>query len=140
MKKFHIVLFFSMLALCKDIKAQDTLATIQTIVANKSSYIGGSFSNLLNHLPLDVKYFFPGAGLPHNRYAETSTKFSFYFPTSSDKLNNIYPCIRIYWQAKQNRSQSLPLYNQAKGAWSSAVASHYGSAIISNIELVTGSY
>ncbi|MCB0710294.1 MAG: hypothetical protein KDC15_12990 [Chitinophagaceae bacterium] len=134
MKKLIFILVVSILLYAKSSSAQiDTSAVIQNIVNNKSQFIGQPFSILYNQLPIQIKYYFPWPNFNRNRYQEPSTSFSFYFPQNTGESFLTYPGLRIYWHPFLNRSQSVALYTQGRGAWTSAVALHYGSAIISDI-------
>ncbi len=67
---------------------------------------------------------------------EYYTIIAFNFPNHPSQLHLTYPRLRIYWATPLSRMSSLSLYGQTKGAWSSTIATHYGGAIISDIELV----
>lgn len=125
----------------KNTKAQstgvpDTLAYLQTIVANKANYIGQPFSVLKSHLQIELKYFHPRRGIVHDTNKETSTHFSFYFPQSADEMYLTYPCLVIYWQTPLNANQSFSLYNTNNGGgWTAAVANFYANGIIADIKV-----
>ncbi len=114
----------------------DTLAILQNIETNKSSYIGQPLSALTSQMPIQIKYFFPNAPRASNIYKEYYTVLAFNFPFNPSQLYLTYPHLRIYWTTPLNRMSSLSLHAQTKGAWSSTIATHYGGAIISDIELV----
>lgn len=136
MKKIIFIITLAFIVYSEGVKAQtDTLSILQNIITNKANYIGQPFSVLLNQLSLEIKYFSPSRANSNNRYKEPSTQFSFYFPWNPGELYRTRPCLRIYWQPYLNRTTSMSLFSQAKGAWSSAVASHYTSQIIQNIIL-----
>ena len=66
MKKIIIILFFVLIAFAKNAKAQtsgvpDTLAYLQSIVANKAQYIGQPFSVLKNSLKFNLLFVLPHA-------------------------------------------------------------------------------
>jgi hypothetical protein len=115
----------------------DTLAILQNIETNKSTYIGQPLSALTNQLPIQIKYFFPNAPKSANIYKEYFTVIAFNFPYNPSQLHLTYPQLWIYWSTPLNLMSSLSLYNQTKGAWSLTIASYYGSAVISDIKLVT---
>ncbi len=81
MKKIFIILILIITISAKDTYAQngvpDTLAYLQTIVDNKSNYIGQPFSALMNDLQIQIMNFIPFASIPHDKTKETSTSFSF---------------------------------------------------------------
>lgn len=138
MKKIILILSVILVANVGSLNAQnDTLAILQSIVANKSNYIGQSFSVLLNQLPIQVKFFAPNVPRSTTRNKENSTTIAFTFPYNPSQLHLTYPQLWIYWTTPLNRVVSNSLFIQTKGAWSSTIASHYGSAVISDIRLVT---
>ena len=60
MKK--IILIILIITVAKNVSAQlngvpDTLAYLQTIVANKAQYIGQPFSTLIDNLQIQIKHF-----------------------------------------------------------------------------------
>ena len=139
MKQILIIILLSV-SIAKETQAQvgvpDTLAYLQTIVANKSQYIGQPFSILLNNLQIQVKFFSPFASLPYNKYKETSTSFAFYFPQSTDDYYFSYPRLRVSWQSYLDANQSDILWkNNNGGGWTTAVANFYANAIISDIQI-----
>lgn len=114
----------------------DTLAYLQTIVANKANYIGQPFSALLNNLQIQIKYFHPIASIPYDVTKETSTSFAFYFPQTEDDMYLTYPCLNIYWQTPLNANQSFSLYNTNNGgSWTTAVSNFYANGIIADIKI-----
>ena len=110
----------------------------KNIVANKANYIGQPFSVFLAKMPIGIKYFEPSRGLPHNKNAEPSTQLLFYFPQNISELNKTFPKLEIVWEPILNRTTSASLFTQYRGAWSSLIASHYNSAVISDIIVITG--
>lgn len=114
----------------------DTLAYLQTIVANKAQYIGQPFSVLLNNLQIQIKYFSPFASIHHNKSKETSTLFSFYFPLSVADHYLSYPRLEIYWQPYLNAIQSNILFDNNNGGWVPTVVSYYTSGIIADIQIL----
>lgn len=138
MKKILIITFL-VITFAKETKAQgvpDTLVYLQTIVANKSQYVGHPFAILLNNLQIQVKFFFPFAKFSYDKTKETSTSFSFYFPQTSDDIYLTYPHLEIYWQIPLNANQSSLLYTQYRSVgWNSVVANFYANAIISDIQI-----
>ncbi len=140
MKKILIILVI-VIANTKNIDAQtygvpDTLTYLQNIVANKTQFIGHSFSTLYNSLQIQIKFFSPFASIAHDMTKETSTSFSFYFPQSEDEMYLSYPKLRISWQPYLDIGQSLILYkNNNGGGWSITVANFYANAIIADIQI-----
>lgn len=115
----------------------DTLAYLQSIVSNKSNFIGQPFSRLMDSLQIQIKFFSPNATIHYNKNKETSTAFSFYFPATSNDFYLIYPCLEIYWQSYVDINPSNTLYSSNNGGgWSAAVAAHYANAIIADIRVV----
>jgi hypothetical protein len=143
MKKIIVlIILFIGIAFSKQVNAQinsgvpDTLAYLQTIVANKVLYIGKPFSVLVDSLKIQIKFFSPFSGLSAHIDKETSTSFSFYFPQNADEIYLTYPCLDIIWQTPLNKPQSMLLYNQNPiGGWSAAVAAFYSTAIIAEIKV-----
>lgn len=140
MKKIFLILVFSTLAFLKNTRAQspvtDTLAYLQTIVANKSFFIGKPFSVLQDSLKIQIKFFSPFGSIPHDKRKETSTSFSFYFPLTPDDMWLTYPKLRISWSPYLNADQSDLLYGQNNGGgWSPNVASFYATGIIADIRI-----
>ncbi len=113
----------------------DTLAYLQTIVANKSQYIGQPFSSLLNSLQIQIKHFSPFGSIPHDKSKETSTSFAFYFSQSTDDHYLSYPRLKISWLPYLDNNQAHILYNQYDGHWVSAVAAYYSGGIIADIKV-----
>ena len=140
MKKIFFILLIITVVFAKNTNAQtgvpDTLAYLQTIVANKANYIGQPFSTLMNNLQIQIKYFCPFANIHYDKYKETSTRMAFYFPQTPDDLYLTYPKIEIYWQPYLNASQSDILFsNTGGGQWSTAVANFYANGIIADIQI-----
>lgn len=78
MKK--IILIILIITVAKNVSAQlngvpDTLAYLQTIVANKAQYIGQPFSTLIDNLQIQIKHFIPFASISYDKTKETSTSF-----------------------------------------------------------------
>jgi len=142
MKKTLFILFFFFSTFVKNAVAQssvvpDTLAYLQSIVANKSKYIGKPFSVVLNSLQIQIKYFSPRENIHYDKYKETSTLFSFYFPQNSEEIYLIYPGLEIYWKPYLNAVQSELLYSQCQSVgWSPSVEAFYKNAIISDIKVL----
>ena len=135
MKKIFFIGFIFIIAITSKVKAQpniDTLAVLQTIVANKANYIGQPFSVLLSQLPISIKYFLP---IPraNKRYEERHTSFSFYY---SQDANRMYPSLEIDWQVPLNQTLSYSLWTQTSGAWTSVHSAHYANGIIKDIAVV----
>ncbi len=126
----------------KNVNAQntgvpDTLAYLQTIVANKSQYIGQPFSVLQNSLQIQIKFFQPFAAIHHDKTKETSTSFAFYFPSDADELYLTFPKLEIYWQVPLNIAQSdnIRSVNNNRGQWNAASANFYANGIIADIKV-----
>ncbi|MFT3910927.1 MAG: hypothetical protein QM737_16025 [Ferruginibacter sp.] len=141
MKKFLFIIIFFLSAFIKNADAQtsgvpDTLAYLQTIVANKSQYIGQPFSVLLNSLQIQIKFFTPLGNIPHDKTKETSTHFGFHFPQNANEIYLTYPGLKISWQPCLDNISSHSLYNQYNGAWVSAVLSYYSNGIIADIQII----
>lgn len=138
MKKILVITFITLLSLAKDTKAQtgvpDTLAYLQTIVANKAQYIGQPLSTLLSDLQIQIKHFSRNTDIVYDISKETSTSFGWYFPQNADEIYLTYPRLRISWQTPLNAYQSGILYtNNNGGWWSTAVYDFYKNGIISDI-------
>lgn len=139
MKKYIFIILVFFFAFTKNAKAQvpDTLAYLQTIVANKANYIGQPFSVLANSLQIQIKYFFPYASIHHNKNKETSTSIAFYFPVTVNELYLTYPGLEICWQPYLNMHESniIRQTNTNRGQWNAAAAALYSTAIIADIRL-----
>ncbi len=139
MKKIFIIILFTFsikLVNAQTYGVPDTLAYLQTIVANKANYIGQPFSILMDSLKIEIKYFHLRRGIHYDISKETSTRFSFYFPETADDLYLAYPYLEIYWQVALNANQSNFLWrNNNGGSWSSAVAAFYANGIIKDIQI-----
>jgi hypothetical protein len=142
MKKifFIIILLFS--AFFKNADAQttgvpDTLAYLQTIVANKSQYIGQPFSSLLNNLQIQIKFFQPFGAIHHDKNKETSTSLAFYYPSNNDEHYLTFPKLEIYWSPYLNKNQSniIRQNNNNKGQWNSEAILFYSTGIIADIKI-----
>ncbi|MFZ4770082.1 MAG: hypothetical protein ACOYLO_07855 [Ferruginibacter sp.] len=140
MKTILFTILFCFSAFIKNADAQttgvpDTLAYLQTIVANKSQYIGQPFSVLLSNLQISIKFFSPFGSIPHDKTKETSTEFSFYFPQNANEIYLTYPSLRISWQPYLDNIHAHSLYNQYNGGWVPTVVSYYTSGIIADIQI-----
>ncbi|MBC7935737.1 MAG: hypothetical protein H7Y86_10345 [Rhizobacter sp.] len=137
MKKLFFLGLITILSITSKVKAQpniDTLAVLQTIVANKSSYIGQPFSVLLSQLPISIKYFLP---IPYaKRHEEKHTSFAFFYTSDAQQNYRMYPRFGILWQNPLNQSLSYSLWRQTSGAWTSTHSAHYANAIIGDIWIV----
>lgn len=138
-KIFSVLIVF---ALCMPkTKAQpagvpDTLAYLQTIVANKAKYIGQPLSLLLNHLQIEVKRFGPFGNIHHQKDKETSTSLGFYCPTGANDGYRLFPALRVFWNPYLNKSSSMWLFTQFGGCWASQVYNHYANAIVRDIDIL----
>ena len=139
MKKIFVILLIITVVFAKNTNAQtgvpDTLVYLQTIVANKTNYIGQPLSTLLNNLQIQIKYFSPFPSLPYDMTKETSTQFSFYFPQNEDEIYLTYPSLRISWQPYLDAAQSDILFGNTGGGWTTAVYDFYKNAIIADIQI-----
>lgn len=138
MKKIFVVVFFIITASVNKTNAQvpDTLVYLQSIVANKSQFIGRPFSVLMDSLKIQIKFFSPFGAIHYDKNKETSTSFAFYFPHTSDEMYLTYPKLEIYWQPYLNASQSDILWeNNNGGGWSPTVAAFYATGIIADIKV-----
>ena len=101
MKKILVIICITLLVFEKNTNAQsgvpDTLAYLQSIVANKAIYIGQPFSVLHRNLQVQIKFFQPFAAIHHDKTKETSTSFAFYFPSNADELYLTFPKLEMYW-------------------------------------------
>lgn len=113
----------------------DTLAYLQTLVANKNQFVGQPFSKLADSLKLQIKYFSPYGSLPHDMTKETSTTFAFYKPATSAEVYLIYPCFEIYWYPFMNAGQSETLFGYFGGGWNSNVKSFYSAGVVADIKI-----
>ncbi|HRD58836.1 MAG TPA: hypothetical protein PK504_12350 [Ferruginibacter sp.] len=142
MKKIFVIVSLLIVFHSKSVNAQsggvtDTLSYLQTIVANKAQYIGHPFSVLYNSLQIQVKFFSPFASIPYAKHKETSTSFSYYFPT--DSLNDFYltyPKLEIFWQTPLNANLSDVIWqNNNGGGWNTNSYNFYKDAIITNLKV-----
>lgn len=142
MKKLFLIILFGLFCFSKGTLAQigisDTLTYLKSIEANKSQYIGQPFSILLNTLQLDIKFFQPFATKPHDRFKETTTIFSFYFPNSNAEMYLASPSLTIIWETPLDINQSFQIFGigNNKGRWNTAALSYYSSSIIKNIVII----
>lgn len=140
--KRTLVILFLIIAFKKETKAQtygvpDTLAYLQSIVSNKSHFIGHSFSVLMDSLQIQIKHFSRNTDIVYDIRKETSTSFGWYFPQNPDEIYLTYPRLRISWQTPLNALQSGVLYsNNNGGGWTLEVLSFYANAIISDIQII----
>ena len=114
----------------------DTLAYLQTIVANKALYIGQPLSLLINHLQIDVKRFGPFSRIHHQMDKETSTSLGFYCPTGPNDRHRLFPALRIFWNPYLNAAFSESLFTQFGGCWAPQVYTHYSQAIVRDIDIL----
>lgn len=142
MKKILIILFFVIAGSIKNVNSQttgvpDTLAYLQSVVANKTQFIGHQFSTLLDSLKIQIKFFSPFSSIPYDKSKETSTSFSFYYPQNADEIYLTYPSLRISWQPylDANQSDVIRLNNNNRGRWNSESATFYATGIISDIQI-----
>ena len=131
-----ILMFFVSKAKAQTTGVPDTLAYLQTIVANKAQYIGQPFSLLINHLQIEVRRFGPSGNIHHNKDLETSTSFSFYCPTSTNDSYRLFPALRVMWNPYLNNSSSMSLFTLFGGCWAPQVYNHYANAIVRDIDIL----
>lgn len=140
MKRILILTLALTLITQTGLKAQtgvpDTLAYLQTIVQNKAQYIGQPFAKLLDSLKIQVKYFYPSADLPYNRFKETSTSFGFFFPATAEDIYLAYPMLIVTWRIPGEADQSRILRDQYRSVgWNTIIANHYSQRIITDISI-----
>jgi hypothetical protein len=141
MKYLYLItlIYFSVLTNKKSVAqttgVSDTLSYLQTIVANKSQFIGQPFSVLYSTLQVSIKYFTPFGNIAHDKRKETSTEFSFYFPQTANEIYLTYPSLRISWQPYLDNTIAHSLFNQYSGGWFPQVLQHYSVGIISDIQI-----
>ncbi|MBC7935739.1 MAG: hypothetical protein H7Y86_10355 [Rhizobacter sp.] len=138
MKKIFFISFIIILAIASKVKAQpniDTLAVLQTIVVNKSQFVGQPFSKLLDSLKIQIKYFSPFGSLPYDMNKETSSSFSFYFPQSSNEMYLTYPKLRVSWYPFLNGALSETLFGYFGGGWTPNVKTFYSTGVVADIEI-----
>lgn len=140
MKNVVLILLFILLnngSKAQSVGVPDTLVYLQSIVTNKAQYIGRPFYVLYSGLQIQIKLFSPFSAIHHQKYKETSTSFSFYYP--QDGLDDFYltfPKLEIYWQAPLSSIQSDALWQAANGgSWSLTVYDFYKNAIIGDIRV-----
>lgn len=113
----------------------DTFAYLQTLVANKSQFVGQPFSKLADSLKVQIKYFIPFASLPYDVTKETSTTFAFIKPASAEEIYLIYPCLKVSWYPFLNANQSRSLFRYMGGGWFPDLAAFYSTGIVADIEI-----
>ena len=113
----------------------DTLAYLQTIVANKAQFIGQPFSVLLSHLQVQVKYFSPFGKIHHQKDKETSTGFGFYCPNAPNEAYKIFPLLSVSWYPYLSITTSDSL-RTLYGCWASPISTYYSQAIVSDIHIL----
>lgn len=142
MKKLLFITLLGLFSFSKNTFAQigvsDTLTYLKSIEANKSQYIGHPFSILLNTLQLEIKFFQPFASKPHDRFKETTTIFSFYFPNSNAEMYLTSPSLTIIWETPLDINQSFQIFGPSnnKGRWNPTALAHYSNSIIKNIIII----
>ena len=114
----------------------DTLAYLQTIVANKAQYIGQPLSLLINHLQIQVKEFTPFGMIHHKKDKETSTAFGFYCPNSPSELYKLSPTLEVFWNPYLNKSNSMSFFTLFGGCWAPQVYTHYANEIVRDIRIL----
>jgi len=76
----------------------DTLSYLKSVEGTKSKYTGKKFSDLLADLKINIKYFNSNADEHFNKQKETSTDFSFFYPTTELEIYKSNPFISIKWE------------------------------------------
>jgi len=93
LKKIFLIIIITTLS--RSVNAQtgvaDTLAYLQSIVANKAQYIGHSFHELADTMQIQIKFFSPFVAIHYDNNKETSTSFGFYFPQTEEEIYLTYP-------------------------------------------------
>ena len=136
MNRAFLIAFVAFFSFLSRAQAQiDTVAYLQTLVANKTQFIDQPFTKLRDCLKLQIKYFGPYASKPSDIYKETSTIFAFCKPGSASEVYMIYPCIEVYWRSPLNAGQSDVLFGNTGGAWTNTVFNFYSSGVISDIKI-----
>jgi len=114
----------------------DPLAYLQSIVANKTQFIGQPFKKLVDSLQIQIRFYFPFASLPYNKSKETSTSFAFHFPSTPNDIYLTYPHLEIYWYSALDADQSRALRRQYRSVgWNQQIANNYSSGIIRDIKV-----
>jgi hypothetical protein len=142
MKQVIIVTLFFLFASFSKVNAQsvgvpDTLAYLQSIVANKAFFIGKPFSVLRDSLKIQIKHFSPHAHIPYDKNKETATSFAFYFPFSTADHYLSYPRLRVSWLPYLNATQSDIIWESNNGgSWNTNSNAFYNNAIIHDIDIL----
>ena len=139
MKKIIIIisLFFVFGSTTAQTGVTDTLAYLQTIVANKANYVGQPFYVLSNTLQIQIKYFSPFGGDHSKRNKEASTGFAFYFPINVNDLYLSYPRLSVKWKVPLNAEISREIRDSNEhGKWLPNAVTFYNNAIISDIYIL----
>lgn len=139
MKKIVLIVIISFSIINTEaqvIGVSDTLFYLQSIVANKSQFIGHTFSELENSMQIQIKHFSRNTDLVNDKNKETSTSFGFYFPQNNDEVYLSYPRLRISWQPYLNATISDNIWgNNNGGSWNSSASTFYSTGIISDIQI-----
>jgi hypothetical protein len=114
----------------------DTLSYLKSIEKSKSKYIGKKFSNLFDDLKINIKYFNPNADEHFNKLKETSTDFSFFYPSTELEIDKAYPFLSIKWEAPLNTLTSLSLWKGTEGGWNDTIKNYYYNAIIKDFKII----
>jgi len=138
MRRILVIVFLLNVVNEENVTAQvpETLAYLQSVVANKAQFVGQPFSVLRDSLKIQIKYFSPFGSISYDITKETSTSFSFFFPQTINDLYLTYPKLDIFWRPPYlDNQQAHSLYNQYHGGWTQIVATHYNSGIIADIKI-----
>ena len=113
----------------------DTVNYLKTFETNKTKYIGKPFSNLLDSLQIDIRYFGPLASLTYDKSKETSTRFYFIIPEYLEDIQSGY--IQIFWEPYLNADQSSIIFDEAadNDRWNTAAKAFYKNGIIKDIKV-----
>jgi hypothetical protein len=124
-------------AVAQNYGVPDTVAYLQSIVANKALFIGKPFSILRDSLKIEIRKFNPISEISYDTRKETSTAFSFYFPQTVNDFNLSFPKLIVSWVPYLDANRSRINYNTSNGGgWSTAIADYYKTGIVSDIRVL----
>ena len=106
MRRILVIVFLLNVVNEENVTAQvpETLAYLQSVVANKAQFVGQPFSVLRDSLKIQIKYFSPFGSISYDITKETSTSFSFFFPQTINDLYLTYPKLDIFWRPPDRKS------------------------------------
>ena len=131
-----LLICFSNITYSQTSRVIDTLSYLKSIEGTKSKYIGKKFSNLFDDLKINIKYFNPNADEHFNILKETSTDFSFFYPSTELEIHKAYPFLSIKWEAPLNTLTSLSLWKETEGGWNDTIKNYYYNAIIKDFMII----